>query len=109
MEQVEIKLTGFAQVRVSKTMKVSKAHAQVLLADDGAMQALLAQKVNCEVTSWGEVFAKREQIEVAQSEGFTCLTGGCGWVGTEQSKQQGKCPRCDGDQFHCVMEVTSRG
>ncbi|TMO54120.1 hypothetical protein [Pseudoalteromonas phenolica] len=109
MEQVEIELTGFAQVKVSRTMKVSKAHAQTVLSDDAAMQSLLAMAVNCEVIGWGEVFAKREPLPAKQANGFQCLTFGCSWIGTEEHKRDGFCPRCGNANFHKVQEVTQRG
>ncbi|MBD1584955.1 hypothetical protein, partial [Pseudoalteromonas sp. S16_S37] len=96
MQQVQIQLTGMAQVRVSKTVTVSQEHAKTLLADDGAMQTLLAKAVNAQVTGWDNVFGQREIVVIAEPTGLRCLTNGCGWVGEGVTV----CPKCQGDKFH---------
>ena len=104
MEQVQIQLTGVAQVQVTKTVTVSQAHAKTLLADDGAMQHLLAKTVNAPVKAWGEVYGTRELVKSAEPKGLQCLTNHCGWVGENVSV----CPKCQGQRFHQFQSIQSR-
>lgn len=112
MEQVQIQLTGIAQVKVSKTLTVSKAQAQVILADDGAMQTLLAKAVNAPVKNWDHIFGQREVVAINQAGGMQCLTVGCGWVGETFNMALGVgerlCPKCKGNSFHQVQAVVER-
>ena len=60
---VNVELTGVATVTFKRTVQMSKWKAKKILADDNAMQKMLMESKNIDVTEWDLVYGQRQGFE----------------------------------------------